>query len=313
VTKAIVFPGQGCQVVGMAKEFYDNFAVAKRFFEEANSILGKNLTEIVFNGPIEELTYSDNAQPAIMVASIAMLEVLKSETGRNIDSLCEFVAGHSLGEYTALCASQSLTFPDTLRLLRVRGEAFMKANRINGGAMAVIAASIAEVERIVRESTIDGELLEITNDNAADQVVISGNSGSVDAVLNLAQTYGISRLKRLNVSGAFHSKLMEPAVGDMRRALETCPVSNPLVDVVANYTAEVEAVEDIKENLLKQITHRVRWRETMLNLEKYGVDTFIEIGPGKILTNMLRKTCPEAKTLAINSLEHVGEFVKMFE
>ncbi|MDR2778433.1 MAG: ACP S-malonyltransferase [Rickettsiales bacterium] len=313
MTKAIVFPGQGCQVVGMAKEFYDNFAVAKRFFEEANSILGKNLTEIVFNGPIEELTYSDNAQPAIMVASIAMLEVLKSETGRNIDSLCEFVAGHSLGEYTALCASQSLTFPDTLRLLRVRGEAFMKANRINGGAMAVIAASIAEVERIVRESTIDGELLEITNDNAADQVVISGNSGSVDAVLNLAQTYGISRLKRLNVSGAFHSKLMEPAVGDMRRALETCPVSNPLVDVVANYTAEVEAVEDIKENLLKQITHRVRWRETMLNLEKYGVDTFIEIGPGKILTNMLRKTCPEAKTLAINSLEHVGEFVKMFE
>ncbi|MDR2077963.1 MAG: ACP S-malonyltransferase [Rickettsiales bacterium] len=310
VTEAIIFPGQGCQVVGMAKEFYDNFAIAKRIFEEANDILGKNLTKIIFDGPFEELTLSDNTQPAIMVTSIAILETLKSEIGKDIDSICKFTAGHSLGEYTALCASHSFSFSDAVRLLRVRGEAFLKAGEMSSGAMAVISAPIAEIDKIIAESRLDGELLEITNDNTYDQVVISGNARSVDRALDVARDRGISRLKKLSVSGAFHSKLMEPAVDDMHRALENCRVSTPAVSVVANYTAKIETVEEIRSNLLEQITHRVRWRETMLNLEQYGVNIFIEIGPGRVLTNMVKKTCPNAKAIAISSLEQMKEFIE---
>jgi [acyl-carrier-protein] S-malonyltransferase len=311
MTRAIIFPGQGCQMVGMGKEFYDNFAVAKRIFEEANDILGKNLTKIIFEGPMEELTSSDNAQPAIMVTSIAILETLKSETGKNIGDLCKFVAGHSLGEYTALCCSQSFTFSDSVQLLKARGEAFTKASKINGGSMAVISAPIPEIEKIVKESTIGGEILEITNDNAQDQVVISGNSRAVDTALTIARAQGISRLKKLSVSGAFHSKLMEPAADDMRCILETYLVSNPVVAVVANYTSRIESIEEIKGNLIKQITNRVRWRESLLNLEEYGTGTFVEIGPGRILTNMVRKTCPEAKAIAISSLAQLKEFIEM--
>ncbi|MDR3078566.1 MAG: ACP S-malonyltransferase [Rickettsiales bacterium] len=313
MSNAIIFPGQGCQTVGMAKEFYDNFRVAREVFDEVDDVLGRGLSKIIFEGPLEELTSTDNAQPAIMAASLAILRTLESESGRKMENLCDFTAGHSLGEYTALCASRSLTLGDTAKLLKVRGETFAEVGKRSQGSMAVLGASVAVVEEILGESTLAGEVLEITNDNTDDQVVISGNEASLAWALEVAKARGISKMKKLSVSGAFHSKLMEPAVGPMAIALGEVSPAEPVARVMANYRAELEARDEIKDNLLDQITSRVRWRETMLNLSGLGVRRFLEIGPGRILTNMVRKTCPSAEASAIGSLEQLEEFLKTLE
>ncbi|MDR1494482.1 MAG: ACP S-malonyltransferase [Rickettsiales bacterium] len=307
---AIIFPGQGCQMVGMAQEFYDNFSTAREVFDEVDDITAKKLTKLIFEGPLEELTQTSNAQSAIMAASMAILRTIESESGEKMESLCSFSAGHSLGEYTALCASRSLTLADTTKLLKIRGETFAEVGERNHGSMAVLGASLGLVEKIVRESVLAGEILEITNDNTDDQVVLSGNRDSIDKALEQAKVRGISKIKKLSVSGAFHSKLMEPAVEIMRSALENVKIAEPVVGIMANYRAELENSSEIRDNLLSQITNRVRWRETMLNLSKLGVDSFLEVGPGRVLTNMVRKTCPEAKATTIGSIEQLKKFLK---
>lgn len=301
--KAFIFPGQGSQIIGMAKEFYDNFNVSKVVFEEVDEALDENLTKIIFEGSMETLTITSNAQPAIMTASIAILEAIKSETGLSIEKLCDFTAGHSLGEYTALCACGALTLRDTAKLLKIRGDAFLKAGEKNTGCMAVIGAPVDIVEEIVKKSTIDDEILEITNDNTSEQCVLSGNLNSIDRVLKVAGESGIKKVKKLTVSGAFHSKLMEPAVSILTEVLSNISIYEPKVPIVSNYTAQIEKKDEIKENLIKQVVNKVRWRETMLNLESSGVELFVEVGAVKILSNMVRKTCQTASAVAVNSIK----------
>lgn len=308
--RAFIFPGQGSQCIGMAKEFYDNFSYVKKMFEEANDTLKKDLTKIMFEGPDDVLTQTQNAQPAIMLASAAILKVIKKETGKNIEELCDFVAGHSLGEYTALYAAKAISFSDALILLRARGEAFARAGKISTGSMvALVGSTVEQAEEVVKRAKIEGEILDIANDNTVGQIVLSGNKKSVEKVIEVAKELNIKRAIELNVSGAFHSELMTPAIDDMIDVLHDVKIKEPKVEIIANYTAEKEKVEDVKENLIQQITGRVRWRETMLALEKYGCNTFVEIGIGKVLSGMVVRTCPDVKVLTVNSIDTLKNFI----
>lgn len=309
--KAFIFPGQGSQSIGMAKEFYENFDVAKEVFEEVNSTLGKNLTKIMFEGPEDLLTDTENAQPAIMTASIAILRVLEKESGKNIDELCSFVAGHSLGEYTALCASESLSLVDTARLLKVRGEAFAEASKKSSGTMmALVGATVEQAEEVAKKAKIEGEICQIANDNTVGQIVLSGNVNSMNKAIEIATEMKIKRAIMLKVAGAFHSELMLPAVEKMKEILQNVVINEPKVKVIANYTANIEDKNDIKSNLIKQITGTVKWRETMLLLERLSSDNFVEVGSSKVLTNMVSKTCKDIKVTTINSVESLNEFLK---
>ena len=310
--KSFIFPGQGSQIVGMCKEFYDNFNVAKDVFEEVNTALNKDLKRIMFEGPEDVLTDTENAQPAIMTGSIAVLKVLEQETGKKINELCSTVAGHSLGEYSALCAGEVFSVSDTARLLTVRGKAFSDACQRSQGAMvALVGASIEQAEEVCERSRLNGEILQVANDNTVGQVVISGNLNSIDKSIEIAAEMKIKRAIKLNVSGAFHSELMRPAVGAMEDILSNTLIKSPNVDVIANYTANIENQSEIKGNLLKQITNRVRWRETMLNMEANGIDTFVEIGISKVLSGMILKTCPNVKVFTINSIENMKQFIEL--
>lgn len=310
IDNAFIFPGQGSQGVGMAKEFYDNFDEAKLVFEEVNDTLGKDLAKIMFTGPEDLLTDTENAQPAIMTASTAILRVLEKESGKNINGLCSCVAGHSLGEYTALCASESLSLRDTAKLLKVRGKAFADAGRKNSGTMvALVGATIEQAEEVAKKAKIESEVCQVANDNTVGQVVLSGHINSMNKAIEIATEMKIKRAIMLKVAGAFHSELMLPAVEEMKEILENIVINEPKVKVIANYTANIENVSDIKDNLLKQITGSVRWRETMLLLEKLGMNNFVEIGSAKVLTNMVSKTCSNVNAIAINSIEAMKKFL----
>lgn len=309
--KAFVFPGQGSQVVGMGKEFYDNFDVAKRVFEEVDSSLSKNLSQIIFEGPTDLLTQTENAQPAIMCVSIAILRVLEKETGQNIQDLCSFVAGHSLGEYSALCASKSFSLSDTAKLLKVRGESFAEAGKLNKGAMAaLVGATIEQAEEVADKARQDGEVCQVANDNTVGQVVISGNEKSIDEAIKIATEMGIKRAIKLQVSGAFHSELMSPAIENMSKILDDITIKTPQVPLITNvYANEIGNPDEIKKSLLKQITNRVRWRETMLFFGSNNVEEILEIGSGKVLTGMVPRTTPDINATAINSIESLKQYL----
>ncbi|MDR2760860.1 MAG: ACP S-malonyltransferase [Rickettsiales bacterium] len=310
--KSFIFPGQGSQTVGMLKDFYDNFAAAKQMFEMANDFLGKDIKTLMFDGPEEVLTRTENAQPAIMLGSAVTLEILKGETGKTIDELCDFTAGHSLGEYSALCAAGVLNLEDSLKLLKIRGEAFAEAGKSNPGSMvALIGASIEQSEDVANKARLNGEILQVANDNTAGQTVLSGNKNSIAKAIDVAKEMGIKKVVPLPVSGAFHSELMRPATAIMSEALGRATFSEPLVRVMANYTADAEEFGEIKNNLIKQITARVRWRETMLNMEKYGSEMFVELGNGKVLSGMVGRTCPNVKSFSINSPDALKEFINL--
>ena len=309
--KAFLFPGQGSQSIGMAKEFYDNFAVSRAVFEEVNDVLKKDLKKIMFEGPDDVLTDTSNAQPAIMTASIAMLKALESETGKNINELCNYVAGHSLGEYSALCAAEALSLADTARLLMIRGKAFAEAGKKNPGSMAaIIGADFEKVQELVNKARLDGEVLCIANDNIVGQIVISGNINSIDNAIKVAGEMGIKRAMKLQVAGAFHSDLMAPAIDDMKEILENIKINEPKVKVIANYTADVETINDIKNNLINQIVNGVRWRETLDNLKQFGVNGFIEIGNGVVLSKMTSRALSDVESLSINSIESLKNYIK---
>jgi len=313
MTKAFVFPGQGSQTVGMGRSFYNNFKVAKDVFNEVNDAVGKDLTKIIFGDNQELLTQTENAQPAIMCVSMAILRALEKETGRKATKLCDFVAGHSLGEYSALCASGAISITDTAKLLKVRGEAFAEVGKNSGGSMmALIGATIEQAEEVAKKASNDTTICQVANDNTVGQVVLSGHTEAIDRAIEIATEMKIKRAIKLPVSGAFHSILMEPAVDEVRKVLNKIEVNEPIIPVIANVTAnQVFSVEEIKDSLLKQITGRVKWRETMLNFQFGGVNQIIEIGNGQVLSRMVSKTCPEIKGFSVNSLDTMKEFLKM--
>ena len=311
IENAFIFPGQGSQVVGMCKEFYDNFAVAREVFEEVNAALGKDLKKIMFEGPEDLLTDTENAQPAIMTGSIAILKVLEQESGKKIEELCNVVAGHSLGEYSALCASDVFSVSDTAKLLSIRGKSFSDACQKSQGSMiALVGATIEQAEEVCEKARLSNEILQVANDNTVGQVVISGNINSIEKSIEIATEMKIKRAIKLNVSGAFHSELMQPAVGPMEEILDNIQIKTPSVKIISNYTANFENHDEIKGNLLKQITNRVRWRETMIKMQENNIETFVEVGISKVLSGMVAKTCPSIKIYTINSVESMAQFIQ---
>lgn len=299
MSSVFVFPGQGSQSVGMGKDLYDNNPAARAVFDEVDAALGQKLSDIIFNGPIEELTLTANVQPAIMATSIAMLRASGAE-------LTPFVAGHSLGEYTALCAAGALNLGDTAKLLRLRGDAMQRAVPVGQGAMAVVLGldieTLTDVCRLAEERAGDNMVCDIANDNAPGQVVISGSKPAIEAAMEIAKEKGAKRAMLLPLSVPPHSRLMAPVADEMRAALNDIEIKTPQVPLISNKTcAPMTDVNEIKEALIYQITHGVRWRETIMALPQLGVSQTIEVGPGNVLTGLTTRVEPSltAKKLEI--------------
>jgi [acyl-carrier-protein] S-malonyltransferase len=306
---AIVFPGQGSQAVGMGKDLFENFASAREVFQKTDEILGVNLSKIMFEGPADELTKTENTQPALMAVSIALITVLEKEFGKKFEDLCAFTAGHSLGEYSALCAAKSLTLEETAKLLQVRGREMAKCGEKTTGAMAAILGVEIEVAHAIAKEAAQGEVCQVANDNSVGQVVISGSKSAIDRAIEIAKAKGAKRALALPVSGAFHSALMLDAQNKMKDALAKAEVKSPLVPVVANVTASIVTdPNQIRDLLAQQITGSVRWRETMLFLAAQGVEEVIEIGSGKVLAGLVGRTCPNVKSRSIQNVEDLKNF-----
>ncbi|HEU5047132.1 MAG TPA: ACP S-malonyltransferase [Rickettsiales bacterium] len=307
--RAIVFPGQGSQSVGMGKELAANFGTAKLVFEEVDSALSQNLSRIMFDGPEADLTLTENAQPAIMASSIALLRVLEQETGFNPTAYGHYFAGHSLGEYTALAAAGSLTLADTARLLKTRGKAMQKAVPVGEGAMAaILGLEFDQIAAIVAEASETG-ICAIANDNSPGQVVVSGTTAAVNKAVELAKEKGAKRSVLLPVSAPFHSPMMQPAADVMAGALATVTVNAPSLPVIANVTAQpVNSPDDIRKLLVEQVTGMVRWRESMLQAATLGVTQVLEIGVGKVLTGLAKRIDKNLEATCVASVEDIKAF-----
>jgi [acyl-carrier-protein] S-malonyltransferase len=306
---ALVFPGQGSQVVGMGKDLYENFAHAREVFQKVDEILGVNLSKIMFEGPSEELTKTENTQPALMAVSIALITVLEKEFGKKVENICSFVAGHSLGEYSALCAAKAISLEETAKLLQIRGSSMAKCGEKSEGAMAaILGVEIDVAEEIAREAA-GSDVCQVANDNSVGQVVISGSKAAILRALEIAKAKGAKRAIQLPVSGAFHSALMNEAQEIMKESLAKAEIKSPIVPLVANVTANiVNEANQIRDLLAKQITGSVRWRETMLFLDSQGVEEIIEIGSGKVLAGLVGRTCANMKSRSIQNSEDLKNF-----
>ncbi|WP_455474519.1 ACP S-malonyltransferase [Bartonella sp. B30(2025)] len=304
---AFTFPGQGSQLVGMGKILAEQFVAARMVFEEVDDALGEKLSDIIFEGPDDVLKLTVNAQPALMAVSIAVIRVMET-LGLNIESKVKFVAGHSLGEYSALCAAGTFSLADTARLLRIRGNAMQSAVSVGEGAMAaLIGLDENDVEKIC-ETVLEQGLCQIANDNGGGQIVISGETKAVEAAIKIASEKGAKRALFLPVSAPFHSSLMQPAVDVMKNALLSVNKKAPVVPVVTNISAVPESdPERIIMLLIDQVTGRVRWRETIEWIGANGVDTIFEVGSGKVLTGLLRRINKDIKGLTIGTAEEIEE------
>ncbi|NYJ10103.1 [acyl-carrier-protein] S-malonyltransferase [Rhizobium leguminosarum] len=300
MTIAFTFPGQGSQAVGMGKDLSENFAEARAVFDEVDEALGEKLSDVMFNGPEETLTLTANAQPALMAVSIAVVRVLEAK-GLDLKSKVAYVAGHSLGEYSALCAAGTFSLADTARLLRIRGNAMQAAVPVGVGAMAaIIGLEHADVVAVCEEAAATGAC-QIANDNGGGQIVISGEKAAVEKAAGLATDKGAKRAILLPVSAPFHSKLMAPAADAMREALAKVAKSDPVVPVVANVrAAPVTGADEIASLLVEQVTGQVRWRETVEWFAGNGVTTLYELGSGKVLTGLARRIDKTINGISVN-------------
>jgi [acyl-carrier-protein] S-malonyltransferase len=309
MTVAFTFPGQGSQTVGMGRSLHDAYPAARQVFEEVDEALGERLSALVFEGPEETLRLTANAQPALMAVSLAAMRALASE-GVTI-ATAAVVAGHSLGEYSALAAASALSVPDAARLLRLRGEAMQAAVPAGEGAMAALLGLDLETAEAVARDAAAGEVCDVANDNAPGQVVISGTRSAVDRAVEIARERGAKRPVLRPVSAPFHCALMAPAAEAMREALASAAIAAPAVPVIANVSAG--ALTDphaIRDSLVAQVTGRVRWRETVASLSGRGVTTTVEIGAGKVLTGLAKRIDPGLKGITVNTAEDVARYAE---
>jgi len=307
---AFVFPGQGSQAVGMGKALAEAFAPARRVFEEVDAALGEGLSRIIFGGPAETLTLTENAQPALMAVSLAALRVLEAEAGLDLKRDAAFVAGHSLGEYSALAAAQALTVADAARLLRIRGRAMQTAVPVGLGAMAaLIGVEIDAARAIAQEAAGGGGVCTAANDNGGGQVVLSGDKAAVERAVEIAKARGVKRAMMLPVSAPFHCALLQPAAQAMAEALSRVVVKPPCVPLVANVLARpINDPDTIVRCLVEQVTATVRWRESVLFMAQAGVTTFYEVGAGKVLTGLIKRIVETADASSIGTPEDITRF-----
>lgn len=310
MTTAFIFPGQGSQAVGMGKALAENFAAAKAVFDEVDEALGEALSCTIWDGPIEELTLTANAQPALMAVSLAAMRVLEAEAGLDLARDASFVAGHSLGEYSALAAAGALSIADAARLLRIRGRAMQEAVPVGQGAMAAILGLDFAQASAVAEEAAGADVCEAANDNANGQVVLSGSTAAVERAMEIAKAKGASRAILLPVSAPFHCRLMQPAADAMQAALAASAVKAPVVPVVSNVlAAPVSDPAEIIALLVQQVTGTVRWRESVLFMAGAGVTATVEVGAGKVLSGLSRRIAKEISVSAVGTPEDVAAFI----
>ncbi|PSJ38063.1 ACP S-malonyltransferase [Allosphingosinicella deserti] len=303
--RAFIFPGQGSQAVGMGKALAEASHVARELFEEVDEALGQNLARLMAEGPIDELTLTENAQPAIMANAVATLRV----SGIDITK-ADFVAGHSLGEYSALCAARSLDLATTARLLKLRGQAMQAAVPVGEGAMAALLGASLDVAQAIAEAAAEGDVCTVANDNDPTQVVISGHRGAVERALLIAKDKGAKRAVLLPVSAPFHSPLMEPAARAMEQALAGADLADPAVQLYANViAAPVSDADEIRRLLVEQVTGMVRWRESVAAMAEAGVSHFVEFG-GKVLGPMVKRIVPDATVTSVVTMDDIDALVK---
>jgi len=300
MSTAFVFPGQGSQKIGMGKDLAENFPAAKAVFAEVDEALGQDLSGLIWQGSEDELRLTENAQPALMAVSMAVVRVLETDFGLSIAANAKLVAGHSLGEYSALAATGVFSLADTARLLRIRGQAMQAATPVGTGAMAALLGLDFDAAAEVASAAAQDGVCQAANDNAPGQVVISGSKDAVERACVIAKERGAKRAIMLPVSAPFHCSLMEPAAQAMAKALAEVEMSAPCVPLVANVsTSQLTDLADIRDSLVAQVTGTVRWRESIAKMTDGGITTFIELGAGKVLTGMMRRNAPDAKGLAI--------------
>jgi [acyl-carrier-protein] S-malonyltransferase len=306
---AFIFPGQGSQAVGMGKALADAFVQARAVFEEVDAALGDKLSTLIWEGPAEALTLTENAQPALMATSLAVMRVLEAEAGVDLARDAQFVAGHSLGEYSALAAARAFTVGDAARLVRTRGRAMQKAVPVGTGAMAALLGLEFDQAVAVAADAAQGEVCQAANDNGGGQVVVSGNKAAVERAVEIARAKGAKRATMLPVSAPFHCALMEPAAEVMAAALAEVTVRSPVVPIVANVLVKpVSDPRDIVRALVAQVTGTVRWRESVALMAAAGVTTFYEVGAGKVLSGLVKRIVNGASGVPVGTPDDVAAF-----
>ena len=306
---ALIFPGQGSQIVGMGKEFFNNFSFVKKIFQEADDKLKTNISKIILDGPADKLQLTENTQPAILVVSYSIFETIKNEFNFGVNNF-KYFAGHSLGEYSALVCSNALEFQDALFLLHQRGKAMQSAVPVGRGSMlAVLGSKIENIENEIKNLKLDSDVCEIANDNADGQVIVSGDKKSVDLLKSNLQQKKIKSIP-LKVSAPFHCSLMRPAAEKMKNKILSTKFKEPALEIVCNVTAKPEKnAETIKKLLIEQIYSSVKWRESMIHVNESGVSNFIEIGPGKVLSGMIKRTIKDSNCFSINSIADIKKLL----
>ena len=310
---ALLFPGQGSQVVGMGLEFYNSFELVKKIFKQADEKLNYSISKLILEGPENELQLTKNTQPAILTVSYSIFKVLKDEFGFNFSTF-EYFAGHSLGEYSALVCSESLMFDDAIYLLHERGKAMQNAVPLGKGSMiAILGKKTNEIEELLKLNSTDKGVCEIANDNANGQVIISGHRESVNSFQSFLKQKNIRSIP-LKVSAPFHCSLMKPAAEVMKEKINNTQFNNPSYKIVNNVTAKPETKADnIKQLLIEQIYSTVKWRESILSMHSTGIKNFVEIGPGKVLTGMVKRTIQDANCFSINSITDIKNLTNEFK
>src|SRR6516225_7165634 len=306
---AFVFPGQGSQTVGMGKALAEAFAPARAVFEEVDAALGERLSVIIWDGPAETLTLTENAQPALMAVSLATMRVLEAEAGVNLERDAAFVAGHSLGEYSALAAARAFSTTDAARLLRIRGRAMQKAVPVGAGAMAALIGLDYDAAKVIAAEAAATGICAAANDNGGEQVVLSGNKVAVERAVEIAKTRGAKRAMLLPVSAPFHCTLMQPAADAMAEALAKVSINRPSVPLIANVLAQpISDPAGIVRCLVEQVTGTVRWRESVAFMAQAGVTTFYEVGAGRVLTGLVKRIVDGARGVAIGTPDDIAMF-----